>query len=95
MPRRSSTPPDKPAKKANRRGVPSGLKTAGFYRSIDLAKPFGLTGLGLATLYEMIKAGRFPAPVKLSGRVSGWPVPAVNAWLAERGALPAVTEEVR
>lgn len=66
----------------------SGLKAAGFYRITDLAKPFGLTGLGRSTLYDMAGAGTFPAPVKLSTHVSGWPVPAVNAWLDERGALP-------
>ncbi len=75
--------------KARRDTVPSGLKTAGFYRITDLAKPQGLTGLGRSTLYDMAASGTFPAPVKLSTQVSGWPVPAVNAWLAERGALPA------
>lgn len=70
------------------RPAASGLKAAGFYRITDLAKPAGLTGLGRSTLYDMAAAGTFPAPVKLSAHVSGWPVPAVNAWLDERGALP-------
>jgi len=84
--------------KARRRSATaSGLKTAGFYRITDLAKPDGLTGLGRSTLYDMAAAGTFPKPVKLSEQVSGWPVPAVNAWLAERGALPAAScaKEVR
>ncbi len=106
MPRAArNIPPDKPAgkrkaegQKARRRSTAaSGLKTAGFYRITDLAKPDGLTGLGRSTLYDMAAAGTFPKPVKLSEQVSGWPVPAVNAWLAERGALPAVfsTKEAR
>lgn len=98
MPRAArNTSPASPAGQRKAGGKPerrrspaaSGLKAAGFYRITDLAKPAGLTGLGRSTLYDMAAAGTFPAPVKLSAQVSGWPVPAVNAWLAERGALPA------
>ncbi len=91
MPRTRKTPPAKPA--TRRRVAPSGLKAAGFYRITDLAKPDGLTGLGRSTLYDMANAGTFPAPVKLSLQVSAWPVPAVNAWLAERGGLPTTTAQ--
>lgn len=102
MPRAvGNTPPASPAGKRKAGGKPerrrnpaaSGLKAAGFYRITDLAKPAGLTGLGRSTLYDMAVAGTFPAPVKLSAHVSGWPVPAVNAWLAERGALPATAPQ--
>lgn len=98
MPRAArNTPPADPAGKRKAGGKPvrrrkaaaSGLKIAGFYRMNDLEKPYGLTGLSRATLYALGAAKRFPAPVKIAGNISGWPVPAVNAWLAERGALPA------
>jgi len=84
--------PKPDAQEHKRSAAPSGLKTAGFYRITDLAKPDGLTGLGRSTLYDMSNAGTFPAPVKLTAQVSGWPVPAVNAWLAARGALPAASD---
>jgi len=31
-----------------------------------------ISGLGKTTLYARIKAGEFPAPVKLGGRAVGW-----------------------
>jgi prophage regulatory protein len=39
-----------------------------------------------ATFWRWIKAGKFPAPVKLSERVSAWPVESVRAWLAAQEA---------
>lgn len=46
-------------------------------------------GLSRATLYRLIAAGEFPAPVKLSARTSAWPRRAVAAWLAQREAQAA------
>ena len=34
-----------------------------------------------ATLWRMTKAGKFPAPVRLSERVTAWKVGDVRAWL--------------
>ena len=34
------------------------------------------------TLWRKVKAGTFPAPVKLSERVTAWNVGAVRAWIA-------------
>jgi predicted DNA-binding transcriptional regulator AlpA len=34
-----------------------------------------------ATLWRKVKAGTFPAPVKLSERVTAWRVEDVRAWL--------------
>jgi prophage regulatory protein len=34
-----------------------------------------------ATLWRKVKAGHFPAPVKLSERVTAWRVEEVRAWL--------------
>lgn len=41
-------------------------------------------GLGKSTIYNMVKAGDFPAPVKLGARAVAWPAHLVNKWLADR-----------
>ena len=41
-----------------------------------------ITGIGRSNLYEMVKEGRFPKPVKLSVRSVGWRQSDVNAWLS-------------
>ena len=38
------------------------------------------------TLWRKVKAGTFPAPVKLSERVTAWNVGAVRAWIAGQWA---------
>lgn len=40
-------------------------------------------GLRKTKLYEMIKAGEFPKPIKVGVR-SLWPSPAVEAWIADQ-----------
>lgn len=42
------------------------------------------TGLSRSTLYARVKAGDFPAPVKLGERAVAWPVESVRAWIAAR-----------
>lgn len=37
-----------------------------------------------ATLHNWVKAGRFPAPIKLGSNVNWWDVTALRAWLTER-----------
>lgn len=37
-----------------------------------------------ATLWRMVKAGKFPAPVKLSERVTAWKSSAIVEWLEAR-----------
>ncbi len=37
--------------------------------------------LSSSTLWRMVKAGAFPTPVKLSGRVTAWRVEDVRQWL--------------
>ncbi len=37
-----------------------------------------------AHMWREIKAGRFPAPVKLSERVTAWRVGDIRAWLASK-----------
>jgi prophage regulatory protein len=43
------------------------------------------TGLRRSTLYDLIRAGQFPQPVKLA-RLSAWPSHEVEAWISERVA---------
>lgn len=47
------------------------------------AKP-GILPFSSSTLWRMVKAGKFPAPVKLSARVTAWRVEDVRAWMQSR-----------
>jgi prophage regulatory protein len=38
------------------------------------------TGLGRSTIYRLIAARRFPAPVRLTGRAVGWRVADLDRW---------------
>jgi prophage regulatory protein len=51
-----------------------------------LRKPrvLAIVGLGNTSLYEAIKRGEFPAPVKLGVRAVGWRRSDLEAWLASR-----------
>ena len=42
------------------------------------------TGLKNATLYRLIKAGKFPAPVKISARAAAWSSLTVQKWIDDR-----------
>ncbi|WP_038057197.1 helix-turn-helix transcriptional regulator [Thermodesulfobacterium hydrogeniphilum] len=53
----------------------------GLYRIDDLVE---LLRVGRSTIYLWVKEGRFPKPVKLSRRVSGWLRSDVHAWLEAR-----------
>ena len=41
------------------------------------------TGLGCSTIYDGIKAGTFPKPIKL-GSASAWPEHEVDSWIAQQ-----------
>ena len=45
-----------------------------------------LTGLSKATIYREVKAGRFPAAVRLTpaGRSVGWKLSCLQRWIASR-----------
>jgi prophage regulatory protein len=42
------------------------------------------TGLSRSTIYEKMKSGSFPTPVKLGPRAVGWVETEVDAWLEDR-----------
>ncbi len=50
-----------------------------------------ICGIAESTVWKWCADGRFPKPVKLSPRVSAWPVAAVRAWLANPLAWQATT----
>ena len=53
-------------------------------RLIRLPDVEGATGCKKSTIYELMKAGRFPKPVRLSARHVAWPEAAVLQWVQDR-----------
>jgi predicted DNA-binding transcriptional regulator AlpA len=49
-----------------------------FFRLNDVTR---ITALSRSTVYRRIAEGRFPEPVHLGGRASGWPSAALQAWI--------------
>jgi len=43
-----------------------------------------LVGLSRTTVWRLVRAGAFPAPVKLSGNAIAWRASAVSDWIASR-----------
>ncbi len=53
-----------------------------------------LTGLSRSSLYEMIAAGKFPAPVRIGERAVAWRESEIREWIEARPpALPAIDLE--
>jgi len=42
------------------------------------------TGLSRSQIYSLAARGKFPRPIKLSERASGWPSTEVDEWIEER-----------
>ncbi|POG20008.1 hypothetical protein C2849_06215 [Aeromonas veronii] len=61
----------------------SELPKEGFVRAEPLARSLGIATV---TLWRWSAAGKFPKPVKISGRITGWPVADVRAWIAAKSA---------
>lgn len=51
---------------------------------VKLPVVMSATTLSRSVIYERVKRGDFPAPVKLGERAVAWPVEAVRAWIASR-----------
>jgi prophage regulatory protein len=43
-----------------------------------------VTGLPRGTIYQYLAAGRFPKPIKISGRTNVWLEAEILKWMAER-----------
>jgi prophage regulatory protein len=52
-------------------------------RLIKLAEVSRRVGLGKSMIYEMIRAGRFPAQYKISPFASRWSEREITAWIDE------------
>jgi prophage regulatory protein len=53
--------------------------------STDCYRP-GILPFSSPTLWRMVKAGTFPAPVKLSQRVTAWRVEDIREWMRSRSS---------
>ena len=53
-------------------------------RLIRLPDVEGATGCEKSTIYELMKVGRFPKPVRLSARHVAWSEAAVLQWVQDR-----------
>jgi len=42
------------------------------------------TGLARSTIYDMMKDGRFPKPIKLGGRAVAWLEVEINDWIEDQ-----------
>jgi prophage regulatory protein len=58
------------------------LPETGFIRAAQLCP--GIVPIGRTTLWRKVKAGEFPAPVRLSANVVAWRVEDVRAWINSR-----------
>jgi prophage regulatory protein len=62
----------------------SELPDDGFIRQSQLIP--NIVPISGATLWREVKAGTFPAPVKLSQRITAWRVADIRAWTQSRKA---------
>lgn len=46
----------------------------------------GIVPVSPATLWRWVKSGKFPAPVRLSERVTAWEASKVNAWIQSQSS---------
>ncbi len=46
----------------------------------------GISGLGRSSIYAGVKAGTFPAPIKLGDRAVGWLSSEILTWVQSRAA---------
>ena len=60
----------------------NGLPPDGFIRQAQLIP--AIIPFSSATLWRKVKDGTFPAPVKLSERVTAWPVSTIKKWMLAR-----------
>jgi prophage regulatory protein len=58
------------------------VRQSGLIRSRK--NPIGIVPISAATLWRKVRNGTFPAPVKLSDRITAWRVGDIRAWLAQR-----------
>lgn len=52
-------------------------------RLLRMAQVENLCGIKRSSIYQRIKEGTFPPPVKLSPRVSVWPQSRITQWMSK------------
>ena len=57
-------------------------------RIITTAELAAMVPLDRSTIYRMVRAGHFPAPIQLTPARVGWRLSAINAWLVAREKHP-------
>jgi len=60
------------------------MKNTNLMRFLRLPEVIQISGYRRTTIYEMIKAGDFPAPVHLGPRAVAWVESEVEDWMQER-----------
>jgi prophage regulatory protein len=60
--------------------------SVGYLRLKDVVKR---VPVAKSTIWLWVSDGKFPAPVKLSDRVTAWPLASIERWEAERQAPKA------
>lgn len=68
---------------------PTGQPFTGFLREKQL-RQLGFAPFARSTMWRRIKQGTFPAPIKLSERVTVWRYEDVAAWYAAQGSAASV-----
>jgi len=63
----------------------SDLPEVGFIRLKAMLAPHGPIPLSKSTIWQRVKEGTFPAPVKLSPRVTAWRVEDIQAFISNAG----------
>jgi len=58
------------------------LPDTGYVRQSQLIP--GIIPFSAATLWRKVKSGEFPAPTKLSARVTAWRVESIREWMEKR-----------
>lgn len=60
------------------------MQTIQTQQVVRLPAVMDMVGMSKGSIYNFIKAGTFPAPIKLGPKASGWLVSDVQNWIAER-----------
>lgn len=64
-------------------------------RIMRLPEVLEMIGMRRSWLFDEIKAGRFPAGIKLGVRARGWTVESIEGWLEERAAHSSLAATTR
>lgn len=45
----------------------------------------GLLPMGETTIWDKVRSGEFPAPIKLTERITAWRIEDIQAWMQSKG----------